>query len=251
MAVAQVDDGENYRSVILHRREQRSGEPLSKTVQWLLEQCSNSRSTHEPSLFTPLPPNTDILPFDRQTYHQWKAHYEMQKFIHPRRMRRRSILLQPLSYSSNNYAMASIESEVLTRLQQFCTAFFPGTDITTCDQVDISQLPNITKRVHSETGREQLLIKDLMKYLRVHKRRAVLCVVGVTIVDLYPGPEWNFSLGHASLTEGVAVCSFGRYFNSQVKTAATNLSQQIDHIWVLIKVSNRTPCVILMYCTCR
>jgi archaemetzincin len=36
-------------------------------------------------------------------------------------------------------------------------------------------------------------------------------VVGITMIDLYPDPEWNFVFGQASLTERVGVQSFARY----------------------------------------
>ena len=224
----------------MHKKELHSKKPTPVALQWMLDQCSEARSDGDDldqGLFIRLPNNPKIPQFDRQNYQQWKAQYELQKFSHPFRMRRRSLLIQPLSYSSLQYPFCSIEPDVIIRLQQFCRAFFLGMDITIADSVDVSQMEKITKRTHSETGREQILVDDLMKYLRTHKRRNVFCVVGVAIVDLYPGPEWNFTLGHASLTEGVAVCSFGRYFNSQATSTQPVLQQQLRNIWVLTRVS--------------
>ena len=228
-------DCEDFRSVVLHRNELH-GKPLSPHVHWLLDQCSESTEDSCSGLFTRLPPNPNILLFDRQNYQQWKAQYEVLKFSHPFRMRRRSILIQPLSYSSSMYPLSTIETDILLHLREYCRAFFMGMEIIVADPVEISELRKITKRIHSETGREQILIDDLMKYLKVHKRNKVFCAVGVTIVDLYPGPEWNFSLGHASLTEGVAICSFGRYFNSRVTASLPSLQQQLENMWILVKV---------------
>jgi archaemetzincin len=38
------------------------------------------------------------------------------------------------------------------------------------------------------------------------------CYVGITMEDLYPGSDWNYVFGQASLRERVAVYSFVRYF---------------------------------------
>ncbi len=232
----------DYKSIILHRKELKGDKPISPAIQWMLHQCCSADSrpdddTNNSLLFTSLPPNPKILPFDRQNYQQWKAQYEIQKIGHPIRMRRRSMIIQPLSYYSTTYSISTVEYEVLKRLQDFCHAYFLGMDVSIGDPIDILKLKGITTRVHTETGREQILINDLMKYLKKYKLNKVYCVVGITIVDLYPGQEWNFTLGHASLTEGVAMCSFGRHFNSRVSSSLPSLQQQLSNMWVLVKVS--------------
>ena len=80
--------------------------------------------------------------------------------------------------------------------------------------VDVAAVPSLTSRVHADTQREQFLVGDLLRHLKTRRPRHALTVAGVTLVDLYPGPQWNFVMGHALLTEGCAVVSFGRYFNT-------------------------------------
>ena len=77
------------------------------------------------------------------------------------------------------------------------------------------------------------------------------------MADLYPGPEWNFVLGEASMAQGCGVFSFGRYFNSSISVegATTGMvssdggtdtvernsdeveSEQLRNLWVLMRVS--------------
>ena len=152
-------------------------------------------------------------------------------------MRRRVIVIQPLSYVSQGYSSHCVEPQVLHHLQLFCQAYFHGMAVQLADPIDLSRVKKLTKRVHKDTGREQFLVDDLMRYLKSHRPSNAFCIVGISVVDLYPGPQWNFALGHASLTDGVAVCSFGHYFNSHVSPLKSTLQQQISNIWVLVKVS--------------
>ncbi len=46
------------------------------------------------------------------------------------------------------------------------------------------------------------------------KPENAVCLFGVTMADLYPGPKWNFVFGEASLYGGVSIWSFARYFES-------------------------------------
>ena len=220
----------------LHRKELKKGKGISPEMAWLLVQLRDRAG--EGRLFNPLPPNPALVPFDKQGYMQWKALYDSQKMSHPRRMRRKSVVIQPLSYSSADYAIGTIDPQIMLHLQSFCRAFFQGMDVLLVDPVDLADVKKLTKRVHADTGREQILVDDIMKFLRAHKLPKAFCTIGLTIVDMYPGPQWNFSLGHASLTDGVAVCSFGRYFNSGVVPTRSLQQQQMQNLWILVRVSS-------------
>ncbi|XP_044839840.1 archaemetzincin-2 isoform X3 [Mauremys mutica] len=54
-------------------------------------------------------------------------------------------------------------------------------------------------------------IGDLLKYLKKKKPEDAFCIVGITMIDLYPRESWNFVFGQASLTEGMGIFSFARY----------------------------------------
>ena len=228
---------DSYERHLLHRKEISRTKPLSPDVQWMLQQCSSEALTSDSSLYSPLPCNPDLPPLDKQSYQQWKALYESQKLSHPRRIRRNTIVIQPLTYSSPDYDIVSIEPQILEYLQECCRIYFMGMNVTLAQPLEISDVRTITKRTHQETQREQLLVDDVIKYLKSHSQSKAFCVVGVTIVDLYPGPQWNFTLGHALLTEGVAVCSFGRHFNSRKQSSQSILQQQLSNLWILVRVS--------------
>nr|XP_033816847.1 archaemetzincin-2 isoform X5 [Geotrypetes seraphini] len=54
-------------------------------------------------------------------------------------------------------------------------------------------------------------IEDLLKFLKQKKPKDAFCIVGITMIDLYPKESWNFVFGQASLTEGMGIFSFARY----------------------------------------
>lgn len=45
-------------------------------------------------------------------------------------------------------------------------------------------------------------IGDLLVFLKKRKPKDAFCIVGVTVIDLYPKDSWNFVFGQASLSEG-------------------------------------------------
>ena len=180
---------------------------------------------------------------DKQTFVQWKSEAEFQRVVHPIRMRQKTIVLQPLVHSTPlpGYPLKVVEQPVMEHLQRFCQAFFSGMEVTLAEALDMATLKNLTSRVHALTNRTQFLVPDLLKHLKSRRPRRAYCVVGVTLFDLYPSPEWNFVMGHALLTEGCAVFSFGRHFNPEqaVCGGESTLLVQLKHLWVLMRVRGR------------
>ncbi|KAF6092164.1 archaelysin family metallopeptidase 2 [Phyllostomus discolor] len=54
-------------------------------------------------------------------------------------------------------------------------------------------------------------IGHILKFLKKKKPEDAFCIVGITMIDLYPRNSWNFVFGQASLTDGVGIFSFARY----------------------------------------
>ncbi|XP_059180121.1 archaemetzincin-2 isoform X2 [Centropristis striata] len=54
-------------------------------------------------------------------------------------------------------------------------------------------------------------IGDLLQFLLEKKPDDAFCIVGITMIDLYPEDTWNFVFGQASLGMGMGVFSFARY----------------------------------------
>ena len=69
----------------------------------------------------------------------------------------------------------------------------------------------ITTRTHPLTSHTQLLSTDILRLLAHHLPDDAYCMLGVTLVDLYPESSWNFVFGQASPRDRVGVYSFARY----------------------------------------
>ena len=225
-------------------------------LSWLFSQVSKAgvgthpQNTHvqeenaSSSLFQVLSGGTEgVSILDQQTYGQWKSFMGLQKLSHPRRLRRSTIILQPFTAPSlPGYSLSEVAPVVLQQLQKFCSAFFSGMTLELAPPLNITSVPNLASRVHPSTSRTQYLVGDILAYLQRCRPRHAQCVMGVATVDLYPSPEWNFVLGHASLTSGCGIFGFGRYFSSQFSTTAPTVQQQLGQLWVLARVVTHELC---------
>lgn len=205
----------------------------SAELAWLFSQCSKS------ALFRLYNEQGVVPPWDKQTFSQWKYLVGFQRISHPRGRRSRTIVIQPLTHNSfsSGYAMTEINATVIKHLQHFCQAFFNMT-VEIANPIDLAQIRNLTSRIHKTTNREQFLVGDILRHLKTYRPRDAH-MIAITTADLYPCEEENFVLGHASLTSGCGVFSFGRYFNSQVAAggSGSDFNCQLQNLWVLMRVS--------------
>merc|ERR1712083_420672 len=58
-----------------------------------------------------------------------------------------------------------------------------------------------------QTGSIEHKLKNIKKQ---HKN--LICLMGMSIVDLYPDEKWNYVFGEACLSSMVGIFSFARYF---------------------------------------
>jgi archaemetzincin len=63
-------------------------------------------------------------------------------------------------------------------------------------------------RVHHDI--RQLLAPEVTDWLRTQLPADAYCLIGLTMMDLFPEDSWNFVFGQASLSERVGVFSFAR-----------------------------------------
>jgi archaemetzincin len=78
-----------------------------------------------------------------------------------------------------------------------------------------SKLGGVTSRERSMFGRtvRQYLTGDILRsILRPSLPRDALCLLGVTMEDLYPEESWNYVFGQASLADRVGVYSLVRFY---------------------------------------
>jgi archaemetzincin len=65
-------------------------------------------------------------------------------------------------------------------------------------------------RTRMNDGMRQLLAPEVTDWLRTRLPTDAYCLIGLTMVDLYPEESWNFVFGQASLSGRVGVFSFAR-----------------------------------------
>lgn len=116
---------------------------------------------------------------------------------------RRVIYLQPLG----DWCLDSCPP--LGALEQYARAFF---------RQEVEVLPamalgdgRVTQRVNPHEGQRQLLTTDILRLLARSLPDDAFCMLGISMIDLYPDPNWNFVFGQASLRNRVGVYSFARY----------------------------------------
>lgn len=66
-------------------------------------------------------------------------------------------------------------------------------------------------RVHHDYGNVQVHAGKILSYLLKQIPDDAYCIIGVTMMDLYPDPAWNFVFGYAAYQERVGVFSFSRF----------------------------------------
>ncbi|MCA9719161.1 MAG: hypothetical protein KC468_31120, partial [Myxococcales bacterium] len=111
---------------------------------------------------------------------------------------RQTIYVQPLG---------ATEGAPLDALTRFTADYF---------QLPVKTLPTLSLEALRVTERDndgvrQLLAPELLTRLAERLPDDAYCLIGVTMTDLYPDPEWNFVFGYASLSERVGVHSLARY----------------------------------------
>jgi archaemetzincin len=87
---------------------------------------------------------------------------------------------------------------------------FYGVPVRMLDRMDLAWVPHQARRLHSQTGVEQVLTKFVLRLLSRRKPVDALAVLALTTSDLWPGKGWNFVFGQASRKRGVGVWSLHR-----------------------------------------
>jgi archaemetzincin len=123
--------------------------------------------------------------------------------LHVREARRRRLYLQPLGRDD------TVNGTLLMDLTAFASAFFM-TEVVAPPPLDVARA-RIRRRNNPFSGQLQLCTVDILNLLRMRLPADAFAVLGLTVTDLYPDPNWNFVFGQASPRERVGVYSFARY----------------------------------------
>ncbi|KAF6297981.1 archaelysin family metallopeptidase 2 [Rhinolophus ferrumequinum] len=95
-----------------------------------------------------------------------------------------------------------ISEEYVKWLKSYCEAFFYGLTVKLLPPVPVSAT-KCSFRVNENTQNLQIHAGHILKFLKKKKPEDAFCVVGITMIDLYPRDSWNFVFGQASLTDGI------------------------------------------------
>lgn len=146
----------------------------------------------------------------KQSHSSWWQ--RLQSVIPPSRKDKKKICLVPLG---DDWTQSEVELDksgkresFISLLQRFAAIFFTGFQVVVLPSVSIGKLKFKTRM---NCGTLQLYIPDVYKYLQAKWPTGAFCVVGITMIDLYPKESWNFVFGQANSATGVGLFSFARY----------------------------------------
>ncbi|XP_039082107.1 archaemetzincin-1 [Hyaena hyaena] len=137
-------------------------------------------------------------PEDFQTFHA---------SLLPRRQSpaRKHIYLQPIDLSEGPAGGALLEY-----LRNCTEAFFLGLQVRCLPSVAAASI-HCSSRPSQDSDRLQLHTDGILSFLKSSKPGDALCVLGLTLSDLYPCEAWSFTFGKILPGHEVGVCSFARF----------------------------------------
>lgn len=147
----------------------------------------------------PMPGSSDWLAGQRESG-QTFAQYQRGRPNQPDQ-KRSTLYLLPIG------PFDDAEGVSIDQVMEYAEAFFMM-PVKSLPPVSDQGLP-VTERTNR--GRRQLLSTDILSWLPARVPDDAYCLLGVTMIDLYPDPDWNYVFGQASLRDRVGVYSFARY----------------------------------------
>ncbi|YCM43968.1 archaemetzincin [Verrucomicrobiaceae bacterium 227] len=115
---------------------------------------------------------------------------------------RKIIYLQPIGIFPKS-------APKIATLQKYLAAYFHPMEVKIPAAIDLEKNPGVGRR--EKFGQTQLNCLDVLDQLQTRVPRDAHVVMGVTMTDLFPGPDWNFVFGMARIKNRVGVFSFARY----------------------------------------
>ncbi|XP_070422304.1 archaemetzincin-1 [Equus przewalskii] len=118
---------------------------------------------------------------------------------------RKHIYLQPIDLSEGPAG-----GVLLDHLRSCTEAFFPGLQVRCLPAVAAASI-RCSSRPSQDSERLQLHTDGILSFLKNSKPGDALCVLGLTLSDLYPCEAWSFTFGKFLPGHEVGVCSFARF----------------------------------------
>ncbi|XP_004705949.1 archaemetzincin-1 isoform X1 [Echinops telfairi] len=139
---------------------------------------------------------------------------------------RRRICLQPIDLGQGPVAYPLLDS-----VRSYTEAFFPGLTVTCLPLVSAPPI-HCSSRPRRDAGRPQFHTGGILSFLKTHKPADALCVLGLTLSDLYPRESWAFTFSQSLPGHEVGVCSFARFSGESLQeessTAGPDLAEAAE-----------------------
>ncbi len=126
--------------------------------------------------------------------------------------RRTTIYLQPLGdFDPAQQKLLSATADLLGR--------WYNVPVKRLVSIGMEAIPISARRVHPTWGDKQILTTFVLDLLKQKRPDDAVAVLALTAVDLWPGENWNFVFGQASLGDRVGVWSIYRLGNPRTEPA--------------------------------
>lgn len=113
------------------------------------------------------------------------------------------------------------QKRLLDDTVEVMSVFF-GVAVKTLVQLPLELIPASARRVHPSWGVPQTLTGYVLnEVLMPHRPKDAVAVLALTTSDLWPGENWNFVFGQASLEARVGVWSLARFGDPEKDYAQT------------------------------
>lgn len=133
-------------------------------------------------------------------------------------MKRRVLYVQPLG------DLTATQRRIITRTADYMARFF-SLEVRTREDLPLSLIPARARRVHPTWGDKQILSTYVLgELLQPRLPGDAMAYIAFTASDLWPGQNWNFVFGQASLRERVGVWSLHRNGDPEVSPASYRLA---------------------------
>jgi archaemetzincin len=120
--------------------------------------------------------------------------------------RQTTIYLQPLGeFDAAQEKLLAATVDLLGR--------FYRTPVKKLETIAMEAIPSSARRVHPKWGDKQILTTFVLELLKQKRPDDAVAVLALSTDDLWPGENWNFVFGQASLGERVGVWSLYRLGN--------------------------------------
>nr|XP_020658043.1 archaemetzincin-1 isoform X1 [Pogona vitticeps] len=131
---------------------------------------------------------------------------------------RKHIYLQPIDLSEGSVGVSLLDS-----LRSCVESFFLGLRVKCLPSIPVSSI-HCCYRHNQDSDRVQLHTDGILNFLKNNKPMDALCVLGLTLADLYPCETWSFTFGKFLPGQEVGVCSFARFSGDFPQVGCTILN---------------------------